>query len=163
MFWVDLGNTVNTQKTNSNSKTNSKQQQIASNCTENNFNQSISNRLFPGQIQQLQHHNQKLACGIVRIERSDMDGSKRTVLVSSQLGNPVGLTTIGLGTSSSYQYSSYASLLTKQTEDVCSLKHLKVIWIDSKLGTLEMVDLDGSNRRVLVKKLKSPMGMILYF
>lgn len=131
MFWADTGNSVQ-HPTNGNPKrSNKQQQQTPFNCSSSLLNQTTTSlgKLKP--------------CSI-RIERADMDGSKRMTLLNTQLGWPLGLTTIHLGTSSSYQYSSYASLLNKQTEDVCSLKNLKVIFIDSKLRTLEMVDLDGN-------------------
>lgn len=145
MLWVDTANTVqNHQPNNGNSKqsnptaTSTKQPPIINCKTASSTNQTaILHPLINKQQQQL-----IAPCG-VRIERADMDGSKRSVLLNTQLGYPIGLTTVHLGTSSSYQYSSYASLLNKQTEDVCSLKHLKVIFVDSKLRTLEMVDLDG--------------------
>lgn len=152
MFWVDLGNTVQKNSVNGNvsSKASKQHQQTFSDCANNNIiNQTVvSSKLYPQPLQQ----QQPKPCG-VRIEKADMDGSKRTVLVNTQLGNPIGLTTIHLSSSSSYQYSSYASLLNKQTEDVCSLKNLKVIWIDSKLRTLEMIDLDGKS--IFIFRIKS--------
>lgn len=135
MFWVDTGNGVQHSSSNGNSKQQhqSSTKQPPLNCANGQLNQTFHS---------INKQQSQQACG-VRIERADMDGSKRMVLLSTQLGFPIGLTTVHLGTSSSYQYSSYASLLNKQTEDVCSLKHLKVIFVDSKLRTLEMVDLDG--------------------
>lgn len=138
MFWVDTAGTVQHQPANGSQKHAAKQPPPA-NCSVSATNQTV------GPMTKLQ---QPPPCG-VRIERADMDGSKRATLVNTQLAWPIGLATVHLGTSSSYQYSSYASLLNKQTEDVCSLKHLKVIFIDSKLRTLEMIDLDGKETRPL--------------
>lgn len=138
MFWVDTSNSVQHPPANGgNPKHAAKQPAPASaNCSSTNVTQPMPGLVGLTKLQQL------APCG-VRIERADMDGTKRTTLVNTGLGWPIGLATVHLGTSSSYQYSSYASLLNKQTEDVCSLKHLKVIFIDSKLRTLEMIDLDG--------------------
>lgn len=79
--------------------------------------------------------------GSVRIERADMDGSRRLILVNSNLGWPNGLCTFD------------ASSEDKQIEDI------KLLWVDSKTHSLEMVDLDGSNRRALLKELHSPYGI----
>ena len=145
MFWADMGSaaaaTSQHAPNNGNSKqqhSKQQQQQQPLSCNNTSSSSTITNSNSKQNPQQQQH-----SCSI-RIERADMDGSKRSILIKDQLGWPNGLTTIHLGTSSSYQYSSYASLLNKQTEDVCSLKNLKVIFIDSKLRTLEMIDLDGN-------------------
>ena len=138
MFWADTANSAQHPPANG-KHANAKQPSPpppSANCSTGNTNQTAA---AAGPLSKLQ---QPPPCG-VRIERADMDGSKRATLVNTQLGWPIGLTTLHLSTSTSYQYSSYASLLNKQTEDVCSLKHLKLIFIDSKLRTLEMIDLDG--------------------
>ena len=59
-----------------------------------------------------------------KIERAQLDGTDRMVLVSSGLGHPQAL------------------VLDKQEQ--------KLYWADSHLSCIEMVDLDGANRQILV-------------
>ncbi|OTF75363.1 low density lipoprotein receptor-like protein, partial [Euroglyphus maynei] len=65
----------------------------------------------------------------VRIERADMDGKKRALIVNENLGWPNGIT-----------FTKYG----------------RIIWTDSKTHTIEIVDLNGSNRRIIIKDLPSP-------
>lgn len=71
---------------------------------------------------------------VARIERADMDGSARQVIVSEELGWPNGIT------------------FTDQD---------RIIWADSKLKRISQVDLNGRNRRVLAEDLPSPYGVTL--
>jgi len=68
----------------------------------------------------------------VRIERSDMDGRRRAVIVSEKLGWPNGITVMRGG---------------------------RVVWADSQTHTIEMADINGVNRRLLIADLPSPYGV----
>ena len=68
----------------------------------------------------------------VRIERADMDGGHRAILVKNDLGWPNGITITKAG---------------------------RIIWADSKTHSIEMVDLNGANRRKLAEDLPSPYGV----
>lgn len=69
-----------------------------------------------------------------RIERADMDGSRRALLVGADLGWPNGIA------------------ITASD---------RIIWADSKMHTIEMVDMNGANRRKLLQDLPSPYGVAL--
>lgn len=68
----------------------------------------------------------------VRIERADMDGSNRAILVNTNLGWPNGVTIT---------------------------RHDRIIWADSKYHLIEVISLNGANRRTLIKDLPSPYGV----
>lgn len=70
----------------------------------------------------------------VRIERADMDGKQRVLIVDDNLGWPNGIT---------------------------FTKHGRIIWTDSKTHTIEMIDLNGTNRRIIIKDLSSPYGITI--
>ena len=68
----------------------------------------------------------------VRIERADMDGGRRAIIVSERLGWPNGIT------------------ITKKG---------RFVWADSKTHTIEMADINGVNRRLLISDLPAPYGV----
>ncbi|XP_054162427.1 low-density lipoprotein receptor-related protein 4-like [Oppia nitens] len=68
----------------------------------------------------------------VRIERADMDGGRRAVIVSERLGWPNGITITRKG---------------------------RFIWADSKTHTIEMADINGVNRQTLVTDVPAPYGV----
>ena len=72
---------------------------------------------------------------VTKIERADMDGSKRSLLFDTDLGWVNGL-------------AIYETKLGP-----------KLIWVDSKRHTLEMADMNGANRKVLLTNLLSPYGL----
>uniref|UniRef100_T1KEV8 EGF-like domain-containing protein n=1 Tax=Tetranychus urticae TaxID=32264 RepID=T1KEV8_TETUR len=75
---------------------------------------------------------------VTRISRADMDGSRRALLLDSGLGWINGLAVYRSSTSSS---------------------GTKLIWVDSQLHTLEMADINGANRKILLSNLPSPYGV----
>lgn len=68
-----------------------------------------------------------------RIERADMDGSQRLLIISDGLGWPNGLAIDRPGS--------------------------KLIWADAKTNVIEMSDLKGHHRRVLVSNVPHPYGL----
>ncbi|XP_015126789.1 low-density lipoprotein receptor-related protein 2 [Diachasma alloeum] len=74
-----------------------------------------------------------------KIEIAWMDGSRRTALVSRQLGRPSALT---------IDYSMYHT----------------VYWADSKLNVIESISPDGSNRKVVIKgdSVKHPISLDVF-
>ncbi len=68
----------------------------------------------------------------VRIERADMDGGRRAVIVSERLGWPNGITVMRGG---------------------------RVVWADSRMHTIEIADINGVNRRQFIDELPSPYGV----
>ncbi|XP_053206741.1 low-density lipoprotein receptor-related protein 4-like [Panonychus citri] len=74
---------------------------------------------------------------VTRISRADMDGSRRALLLDSGLGWINGLAV--------YQSTTSGGA--------------KLLWVDSQLHTLEMADINGANRKVLLSNLPAPYGI----
>lgn len=72
-----------------------------------------------------------------KIQRADMDGSNRTVLIDNNLGWPNGI------------------VIDKESK--------RIIWADARMEVIESSDLEGHNRRVLVSNVNHPYGLTIAF
>lgn len=70
-----------------------------------------------------------------KIQRADMDGSNRTVLVDKNLGWPNGI------------------VIDKQSQ--------RIVWADAKMEVIESSDLNGGNRRVIISNVNHPYGLTI--
>lgn len=70
-----------------------------------------------------------------KIQRADMDGSNRTVIIDKNLVWPNGI------------------IIDKQSH--------RLIWADARMEIIESADLDGNNRRILVTNVNHPFGLTI--
>lgn len=122
----------------------------------------------------------------IKIYRADMDGTRKVLIVGNNLGWINGISVyqhhqassfsssssssssantlfndIMSSSSSSSSSSSTFSSSSSSSHDPSYYSTLdyKIIWLDSKLHTLEMCDTNGANRHVIMNNLAAPYGL----